>query len=123
MVMKGYWNVFEAMLAGTIMLVFIIAIAGRSMPEVSGPNAMVLRGYEALGDMDRAGNLRQYAASYDAAGLDSALAIPEYNHTIIICNQSSCTGSRPEASNVWTAGYVLAGCGVYGPVEVRLYLW
>lgn len=122
--MRGFWYMVEAILAGIIILGFLIAISGRYI-ATSGAEDIALKGYEILKGLDDQGLLRNYTIAEDFSGLDSRIQFFSYNHTIQICREDgSCVGSTPTAADRYVATYLVAGNGtLFKPYEVRLYLF
>lgn len=121
--MKGFLYMIEAMLAGIILIGFLMTLAGNNLTLLG--DDMSLRGYEILHDLDGQGILRQYAVDGNYSGLNSQIKLISYNHSVQICDQGNvCTGSMPSADNVWVGNYyIIAGEGTYEPYLVKLYMW
>ena len=127
--MRGFWYTVEAIIAGLLIITFltILGTINLTQPQQGDPQVLVLK---TLRDLDDRGLLRGYAANNNYAGLNNAVAIAAYNHTIQICDfNSGCAGIVPTARNVWVGSYFIAGDdlvsgnGVFAPREVRLFLW
>jgi hypothetical protein len=121
--MKGFWRLVESVIAVVILMFFVLSLSIQYMrfPEESEVRS---KGYEVLRDLDRSGKLRPYVISKDFETLNSNIEIPNYNHSIRICDSGgSCVGNYPDVSNVWVSTYIISGKNTYEPREVRLYLW
>ncbi len=120
--MRGFWYMIEAVLAGIILLGFLIMLTSG---YVSVPREdMSLKGYGILHELDQQGILRAYAVTGNYSGLNSRIRLFGYNHSVQICNQmGSCLGSMPNAENVWVGNYAIAGEDQYNPKLVKLYVW
>ena len=119
--MRGFWHTLDAVIACMLMMGFIVAIGrvGMVPPEDLGTKAYVV-----LKGLDDQGILRNYTVNLDTDGLDTEVGIYSYNHSVRICDHSgSCTGTIPEALNVYTGDYIIAGKDTYQPHTVRLYIW
>lgn len=122
--MKGILHTMEAIIAGIIVILFLVAIVSRQASVAPGPSVIIMQGLEELRDLDRKGILRDYVIDRDNTGLNSEVRIGYFNHSISICDTGgACTGSAPSAENVWLATYFVAGKNDYTPYEVILYLW
>lgn len=122
--MRGYWHMVEVVLAGIVIVSFLTTISVRQTSLPTGPGEILAQGYEILKNLDKRGELRNYAVTSDNAGLDTMVRIIRYNHSVKICDyQSNCDGSTPSASNIYTSTYYVAGNNSYQPYEVILYLW
>lgn len=121
--MKGFWYMIEVMLAGIIMIGFLVTLAGNSLSFQQ--ESLDMRGFEILHDLDDQGILRSYAIDNNHSGLNSQIKLSRYNHSIQICDQSNnCVGSIPTADNVWAGNYIIiSGEGDYNPRTVKLYMW
>ena len=112
----------EAVIAGMIIIIFVMNISSGMhglalQPDMSG------KGYIILSNLDVQGKLRNYTTARDFAGLESEIEIFGYNHSVQICDPSGCAGSMPDAGNVWTANYIVAGDISFDPATVKLYIW
>jgi hypothetical protein len=121
--MKGFWYMIEAILAGIILMGFLLVLAGGYVRVPGEP--VGLKGYEILHDLDRQGMLRPYVLDGNHSGLNSRIRLFGYNHSVQICGQSgSCSGSVPDAGNVWVGNYyIIAGENQYQPYLVKLLMW
>lgn len=121
--MRGFWHIVDAVLAAVIIIGFLTSVS-RTFVITPEPESLNERVYDILQGLDDQGVLKGYAASMDASGLNSEIMFYSKNHTIEICDSAgTCTGTRPEASNVWAGSYITAGNNSYQPRLVRLYLW
>jgi hypothetical protein len=121
--MRGFWYVLEAIIAGTILISFLI-ILGRALMAAPADVSVNEKPFNVLEGLDNRGLLRNYTMAGDAEGLNSEVSIFSYNHSVQICNASgNCSGTPPAAGTVWTGSYLVAGDGNYTPREVKLYLW
>ena len=120
--MKGFWYIIEGVLAGIILIGFLLVLASgyaRFPAEDIG-----LRSYRILHELDQQGMLGSYAANNDYQGLNSQISLFGYNHSVQICSQSGiCMGSAPDAGDVWVGNYMISGLDAYNPKLVRLYIW
>jgi len=124
MMRKGYWHTLEAIMSGVVIILFLVAIMPRNVVTDSGPNEMIMQGFEELRSLEKKGILRDYVAAGDTDGINSQIRTMRFNHSVSICDSAGvCSGSSPSADNVWVATYFLAGRGNYSPYEVILYLW
>jgi hypothetical protein len=122
--MKGQWKTVEAIVSGVLVLMFVAVLSGtHSYASPGAPS----QGYMALYDVYAKGTLRQYAADMDTQAISSEIEstgyLSFYNHTVVICNESACTGSAPDKEDVWTASVLLSGGEQYDPMEVILYIY
>jgi hypothetical protein len=119
--MRGYIFMLEAVFASLILVGFLLYLAGSSVPAGSDPErdfGSILR------TLDLQDVLRGPASIGDLQGISDQITIPGFNHSVRICDPSgSCTGSIPEARNIWASSYFISGDGSYNPWEVRLYVW
>ncbi len=120
--MRGFWYMIEAVLAGLIIIGFLLSLAnGYISTPVEDPG---LKSYSVLHELDQQDVLRGHAEDWNYSGLNSQISLFGYNHSIQICDQSgNCAGTRPVAGNVWAGNYIIAGNDIYQPRLVRLYLW
>jgi len=121
--MKGFWYIVEAVLAAIIIFGFLIAISVKYFaPEPVSD--VSLKGYSILKSLDEQDILRNYTVNLDYNGLNSQIRLFTYNHSIQICNFSGvCNGTRPNATNLWAASYIISGDTLYEPYEIKLYLY
>ena len=121
--MKGFWYIVEGVLAGIIIFGFLIAISGKYF-AATGVTDVSLKGYSILKSLDEQGILRNYTVNQDYDGLNSQIRLYTYNHSIQICNFSGvCNGTKPNATNLWVANYLISGDILYEPYEVKIYLY
>ena len=121
---KGFWHTLESIIAGIIVIMFLVAISSRQAYMDPGPNVIIMEGLEELRDLDKRGVLRNYVTARNNTGLDSEVQITFFNYSTSICDTGgNCNGSAPSAENVWVATYFVAGKNNYTPYEVILYLW
>ena len=120
---RGSIFTLESVVACIIIAGFLIFLARSYVSEHENVDASRLA-YDALRALDDRNMLRAYAMADDFASINSEISIPEYNHSVKICGTGgACSGPDPDADNIWTGSYFIAGGGVYSPREVRLYLW
>lgn len=123
--MRGFWYIIEAMLAGIILIGFLLALAGGYLKLPY--DDISLRSYGILHELDQQDMLRGYVSDWNYSGLNSQISLFGYNHSVQICDQSgSCAGNRPGASgagDVWAGNYIISGDENYQPRLVRLYMW
>lgn len=120
---KGFWRMFESIVAVSILMVFVLSLSIQYVREPAEP-IMKIRGYEILENMDKNDKLRGYVMSGDPNGLNNAIVLGGYNHSIEICDYSgTCNGTYPDAENIWLSVYYVAGENTYDPREVKLYIW
>jgi hypothetical protein len=124
MAMKGQWKTIEAVLAGIVVLMFLVAITStRSGVQSTVP----MQGYRALFAVYEKGLLRSSAAALDVQAIDAEAGATGYlagfNHTVVICNVTACTGSSPDADSVWASSVIVAGDETFAPAEVILYIY
>lgn len=121
--MRGFWHTLDAVIAALIITSFF-AVAAHTVVVTPGPENLNERAYDLLQGLDEQGILRDYVVNLDTAGLDSEVMLFAYNHSVEICDYSgACTGTAPEAKNVWVGSYLIAGKDSYNPHLVRLYIW
>ncbi|MBL7206115.1 MAG: hypothetical protein ISS36_00780 [Candidatus Aenigmarchaeota archaeon] len=115
--MRGFWYTLEAVLAGILLIGFLLAVNTFYLsPRTSEPQPyLILKG------LDEQGILRAYAVADDYSGLNSQIDTA-YNHSVEICS-TGCVGEKSEADNVFVGRYFVSGENSYDPKEVRLYLW
>ena len=111
----------EALIAGMVVMIFVVNISG--MPGLAGQPDMSSKGYGILKDLYIRDSLRNYTAARDFTGLESEVLLFGYNHSVQICDPYGCVGTVPEADNVWTASYIVAGEDFPDPANVKLYIW
>ena len=120
--MKGFWYTVEAIIAGIVVIGFLIVI---SKGIFLAPNIGIYQteAMDILDDLYNKGYLRDYAVLQDNDTLDSLIST-EYNHTIQICNSVGvCTGNKPSQDNLLLGMYFVGGKSTYNPYIVKLYLW
>ncbi len=118
--MKGFLYIFEAVIAGIIIIGFLIA-ASSIQPDSS---LLADKAYEILLGLDEQNQLRAYAENMDAEGLNSKIDLPGYSHTVQICSQTGCSGQAPaDQKNVFVGRYFISGKDSYKPAEVKVYVW
>ena len=120
--MRGFWYIIESVLISTIVISFLMIVSA-SYTSIIQPENLAEKGYLILKGLDNRGELRNYTAAMDYTGLNSQIPIYSHNHSIQICDyEETCTGNKPNASNIWTANYIIAGDNVYQPLTIKLYL-
>ena len=121
--MKGVIFTLEAVIAGTILITFLVFIVSNFSPPPQEGD-LTIRAYEILEGLDNQGILRNYTVNQDFDGLNSQVKFFSANHSIQICDLSgSCVGTIPNASDIFTGTYIIAGNESYNPFYVKLYLW
>jgi hypothetical protein len=121
--MKGFWRMVESIMAASLIVVFLLSLG---INYTGGPIQPVIkiRGYEILENLERSGPLRYYASIMDADAISSEINMHGYNHTVMVCAMNgTCAGTYPDAENVWTSTYLIAGYDSFDPREVKLYVW
>jgi hypothetical protein len=120
--MRGFLYMIEAIIAGVILIGFLLFIgSGYPAAQSYDPGTM---GYSILHDLDRQGILRDYVAENNASGLDSRISLFGYGHSVLICGQSgACQGTVPDAGDVWVGNYLVSGKDDYQPRLVKIYMW
>jgi len=121
--MRGFWHTIETVLITTIVITFLMTV-GAKYASVIQPENLAEKGYIILENLDNRGELRNYTVALDYNGLNSQIPIYVYNHSIQICDYTgTCTGTRPNAINIWTANYIISGENVYQPFTIKLYIF
>jgi hypothetical protein len=124
MAMKGQWKTIEAVLAGIVVLMFLAAITST---RSGAQSAVPMQGYKALSAVYEKGLLHSNAAALDTQAIDADAEATGYlagfNHTVVICNATSCIGDPPLADSVWASSVIVAGDESYAPAEVILYIY
>ena len=122
--MKGQWKTMEAVMAGIVILVFV---AGLSSIHTQQATPVPAHGQRALFSVYEKGDLRSHAAAYDLAAIDAEVSatgyLAGYNHSVAICNATTCVGSPPDKEQVWASSVLLSGDQQYQPAEVILYIF
>jgi hypothetical protein len=132
-IMRGFWYMLEAVIAGIIIIGFLAVM---SQSYMSPTQDYTIKAYSVLKGLDEQGVLRPYAEAGDWGGLDSEVRIYGRNHSIQLCTASECVGRLPEGQeadgrrqespsvhNVWVGNYIIAGGQDFSPVQVKLYVW
>ncbi|MBI4020271.1 MAG: hypothetical protein HY367_02980 [Candidatus Aenigmarchaeota archaeon] len=121
--MRGVWYALEAILAGIIIVVFLLATRS-TLIQTSSPQEISIMGYSALKSLDDQGILRDYVAANDTAGLNSRVEVFGFSHAVQICDYgNNCFGSAPSAGDVFVAAYIVSGDGAFRPAVVRLFIY
>ena len=124
--MRGFWYMIEAILAGFIIVTFLLVARTEFILGTVPQYDVTLKAYDILRGLDDQELLRNYTINEDPEGLNLQVKFYTYNHSIEICSYSgTCVGSEPNATNVWTGYYVIAGDDTvnYKPYEIRLYIY
>ena len=121
--MKGIWYMLEALLAGVVLITFLVTLKAVYISMTPQEEAST-EAYVTLKELDESGLLRNYAVANDFNGLDSEVKLYYYNHSVEICNpQGNCFGEKPDSDNVWVGSYLISGGDGFAPRIVHLYLW
>ena len=121
--MKGIWYMVEALVAGMVLITFLVTLKATFLSATPQEEAS-FEAYTILKELDESGNLRSYAVANDFNGLNSEINIYYYDHLVEICNpQGTCFGTKPTADNVWVGSYAVSGDSGFAPRIVNLYLW
>jgi hypothetical protein len=121
--MRGFWFMLEAVLAGVLLIGFMLVLGQVFTPPSGGPDISV-SGYSQLQQLNDQFDLRYLASSEDIPAIESAISVPGYSHSVEVCDPSgSCTGNMPSEREVWISSYILSGEDSYTPRIVKLYLW
>ena len=121
--MKGFWYMIEAIIAGIIIVSFLVVITQRVL-ILAPEEDITIRGYEILKGLDEQGVLVNYTITEDFNGLNSEIQFFAFNHTVQICRENGdCVGIKPNATNRYVSTYLVAGNSTYIPYEVRLYIF
>jgi hypothetical protein len=122
--MKGQWKTLESVLAGIVLLLFLAGITSTSF---QAPSDAPVRGHGALQALLEKGTLRTYAPDMDYASIDAAAGqtgyLAGYNHSVSVCNATSCAGAVPDGDQVWASSMLISGDDSYVPTEVILYVF
>jgi len=121
MVRKGAWYAIEAILASSMVIMFLMIFMTRQIDYYEPDLAKA--GYEELETLDFSGQLRQPAIDYNWTGINNLINL-DYNHTVKICFDSCVGGSLPSNKNIISITYLISGNSTtYSPREIFLYLW
>ena|SRR3989338_1279941 len=121
--MLGFVHMIEAIVAGIMLMVFLVTMTSGVLVEPQ-PKDLSGQAFSLLHGLDRQGLLREPANSQDYGTIDFNVRYFSYNHTVEVCDYTgSCQGVKPNVRNRWVGTYILAGSGTYKPMEVRLYLF
>jgi hypothetical protein len=119
--MRGFVFMLEAVLAGIILVGFMLFLAHTVSSSMSSEE----RSFgSVLPELDQRGELSGPAYSGNYQTIEDLVSIYGYSDSVVICDSSgNCVGDVPQADKVWVSGYFLAGETVLDPREVRLYVW
>jgi len=121
-IMRGVWYLIEAVISILIILIFLLALRGTMIIEPS--QDVSLTGYNLLKGLDDRGILRNYTTSNNYDLINNSIRYYVHNHSVEICNhQGTCSGYKPNATNVHVATYIISGDNFLNPYEVKLYLY
>jgi hypothetical protein len=121
--MRGVWYIIESVIASIVIVGFIVAISAVYITKPY-PADMGAKAFDMLEGMDNRGVLRNYTETLNLTGINAEIPVYSYNRSSQICDYAgSCSGTQPDAKNVWSGAYIVAGLSTYQPREVRLYLW
>ena len=120
--MQDYIRALEAVFAGIILIGFLVVLLRPSMfqgnPDISR------KAYEMLMELDKTGNLREDIVSGNLSAIDSKIFLFPYNHSVVVCDSSGCTGEVPETpENIWMGEYIISGYDSFHPYIVKLFVW
>ena len=119
--MRGFVFMLEAVLAGLILVGFMLFLAqgqNASGSDDSGGFGWVLP------KLDHKGLLRGYVYSGDLPGLEDEITLYGFEDSIQVCIPGgSCSGTAPQGDNIWVSSYFLSGDASFQAREVRLYAW
>ncbi|UCD03100.1 MAG: hypothetical protein JSV63_00480 [Candidatus Aenigmatarchaeota archaeon] len=122
--MKGQWKTVESIMAGMVILLFVALLISTS---VQFTPSVQTQGYKSLNILYDRGTLRAYAADMNTTAINSDIDTTGYlfglNHSVTICNASTCIGSVPDSENIWASNLLISGDEQYEPVEVILYIF
>jgi len=120
--MRGVWYILEAIISIILILTFLLVI--RNTALIAPQQDVSLTGYSLLRGLDDRGLLRNYTVNGDYEAINSSIRYYVYNHTVEICDYSgSCSGMKPNTTNVYVSSYIISGDNEYNPYEVKLYLY
>lgn len=119
--MRGFWHMLEAIVAGLMIMLFLVTIVGR--PIAQPGRDLTERAYEILEGLEKRGILRPGADANDYAAEEASINYHAAVSSVQICAfDGTCAGPPPTAKTRWRGTYVLAGANGYAPREVRLFL-
>jgi len=115
---KGFLYVFESILAGIIIISFLLILTTWNNPVIAEPKG-ILKG------LDERGILRIYVENNNVDALNDAIGSMgfNYNYTIEICKTGGCVGYKPQKRTMYVETYIVTGYSFYEPAIVRLYIW
>ena len=120
--MRGFWHMLEAIVAGLLIMLFLVAVVGRPVAKAE-PRDLTQRAYEILESLERQGSLPPAADADDYASIEAAISYRAANRSAQVCKfDGTCTGPPPTAKTRWRGTYLHAGKSGYSPKEVRLFL-
>lgn len=125
---KGLLKSLEAVIAVLgIMAIYIILYTGQqNIPDFETAN-WKLRGFEAIYNLDKAGQLKQYVLSNDNTTIDtkvSAFLPSSLEHQVQICGALDCPIVTKDAGKITSVDYLVAGDAAnFTNRRVILYIW
>ncbi len=120
--MRGFWYMLEAVMAGVIIIGFMIAV-GAMLSFSPDEKGVSEKGYQELQRLADESKLRLYASQRNYSAIEDSVRIPGYADSVEICEPSgSCVGNVPSGEEVWLSTYIVSGYSSYDPVKVKLYL-
>ena len=123
--MKGFWYMVESIVAGVILISFLIVLASHETNKTYVED-MSVKGYKIFTDLSQRGSFRNYVYSDNITAIINDIEVPGYHYNVTICNSAGhCNGYEPYDidSTTWVSSYILAGNSSYEPRIVRLYIW
>jgi len=123
--MRGFWYMLESIMAGIILVSFLIVLSSHATTETY-TDAMSTRGFEALSQLSQKASFRNRVYLNDIDGIINEIDVPGYYYNVSICDYSgNCNGFDPSPYNVtmWSSSYVFSGIDDYNPKVLYLYIW
>ena len=117
--MRGFVYMLESVFAGLILVGFMLYLAGGHSQGAAEQDFSSV-----LPELEQQGILRPLAYSGDLQGIEDAISLPGFSHSVRVCDATgSCTGQLPSGTTVRVCSIILAGESSLEPREVKLYAW
>lgn len=122
---KGMSFTLEAVIAGLMIVTFMLFLFKAPNMEETYDIGMSERGYYCLKSLDEDGLLREDAMDNSYTNIENNIqdCLAGLNYTIQICRDSCSTAFIPENQTTTVSNYFIAGDVSPDPLKVKLSMW
>ncbi len=122
---KGMSFTLEAIIAGLMIVTFLLFLFRSPNMEETYDIGMSERGYYCLKSLDENSLLREDATDNNYTNIENSLqdCLAGLNYTVQVCRDSCSTSFIPKNQTIIVSNYFIAGGVSPDPLKVKLSMW